>query len=310
MSEWTPYKIAFPNSSRAQSQQGNVLETVYHVAHVSNARRILEDGRLTAKLVYDESWLRKSRISVTWLSANTWANGSIYGNVQFAFPWTEIKRQRFYWVEAMTHYSPHAYRILLTDRDLSHSKHVREYHPSCNRGPLRERSGVWYWNDQCTSEFLIENDIDLEDCTAFDFVGHHSSICRLNRRGCSDMSASREQTGGRVLAFLLGNGIHSIDHVLKMQRSHGRGRSLKDTVDKGIDGIVRALGGGKDRFGGAIKSATSGRAVSRGALALYGSGQRKAARKSVALLNSSEVFERAITDIVNGHFGLTRWEIE
>ena len=118
----------------------------------------------------------------------------------------------------MTHYSPHAYRILLTDRDLSHSKHVREYDPSCNRGPLRERSGVWYWNDQCTSEFLIENDIDLEDCTAFDFVGHHSSICRLNGRGCSRHGQLPEQTGGRVLAFLLlGNGIHSTDHVCLLQ---------------------------------------------------------------------------------------------
>jgi hypothetical protein len=124
------------------------------------------------------------------------------------------------------------------------------------------------------------------------------------------MSASRELTGGRVLAFLLGNGIHSIDHVLKTQRSHGGDRSLKDTVNKGVDGIVRALGGERDRFGGAIKSATSGRAVMRGALALYGSGQRKAARALVVLLNSSEVFERAITDIVNRHFGLTRWEIE
>jgi len=310
MSEWTPYRIAFPDSSHPQSQHGNVLKTVYHVAHIEEARRILEDGRLKAGLVYDESKLKKSRISVTWLSANTWANGSIYGNVRFAFPWPEIKRQRFYWVEAMTRYSPHAYRILLTNRDLSLSKYVREYDPSCNKGPLRERRGVWYWNDQYTSEFLVEDDIALEDCTAFDFVEHHGSICRLNGRGCPGINASRELTGGRILAFLLGNGIHSIDSVLENRRSRRGSRTLTGAADRGVEGIMRALGRKKDGFGGAIKSPTSGRAVMRGAMALYGNGQRKATRKLISLLNSSEVFERALTDLVNAHFGLAGWKME
>jgi hypothetical protein len=76
--------------------------------------------------LYDESKLKKSRICVTWLSANTWATGSIYGNVQFAFHWrNQIRRRRCYWVEPMTAYTPKAYRILLTDRDLSQSNRER-----------------------------------------------------------------------------------------------------------------------------------------------------------------------------------------
>jgi hypothetical protein len=47
------------------------LTTVRHVAHVSSARRVVEDGRIKAGLVYDESRLNKSRISVVWVSANT-----------------------------------------------------------------------------------------------------------------------------------------------------------------------------------------------------------------------------------------------
>src|SRR5712691_9415636 len=102
MSEWEHYRIRLPKGSGWQAGDGRVLETVYHVVHVPDARRILEDGRLKAGPVYDESRLKKSRMCVTWLSANTWAPGSIYGNVQFAFPWSQqIIGRRFYWVEAM-----------------------------------------------------------------------------------------------------------------------------------------------------------------------------------------------------------------
>jgi hypothetical protein len=123
MSEWTPYKIRIPKPSGPGVDEGRPLQTVYHVVHVPTARRILEDGCLRGGLIYDESRLRKSRTCVTWLSANTWGPGSIYGSVQFAFPWAnQVRTRHCYWVEAMTAYSPAAYRILLTDRDLSRSK--------------------------------------------------------------------------------------------------------------------------------------------------------------------------------------------
>jgi hypothetical protein len=142
MSEWSPSRMQIPKASSSSSCDGQLLETVYHVVHVPVARRIL-DGHLRAGLIYDESRLQKSRICVTWLSANTWVFGSIYGNVQFAFPWNKQIRKRCYWVEAMTRYNPHAYRILLTDRDLSGSKHAREYDPESSKGPLRIRAGKW-----------------------------------------------------------------------------------------------------------------------------------------------------------------------
>ena len=310
MSEWTPYRIQVPKESAPSSRDGQMLETVYHVVHVPTSRRILEDGYLRAGLIYDESRLQKSRICVTWLSANTWALGSIYGNVQFAFPWNEqIRKRRCYWVEAMTGYSPHAYRILLTDRDLSGSKHVREYDPESSKGPLRHRDGKWYWNNQFTSELIIESDIDLEYCTGFDFISHHSSICRPNSSSCRDFNRTCSSVGGQVLAFLLGQGLHSIDHVLKQRSRFDRQRRLSDAVDVGIDGILRALGRKKDRFGGVVKSESSRQAVATGALALYGAGKAAAARELLKLLKSASVFEDALTEIINEHFGITRWTL-
>jgi hypothetical protein len=53
------------------------LDTVRHIAHVPHARRIIEDERVKAGLVYDESRLKTSRISVAWVSANRWSRGSL-----------------------------------------------------------------------------------------------------------------------------------------------------------------------------------------------------------------------------------------
>jgi hypothetical protein len=184
MPEWDPYKVKIPKAGSPPGG-GAVLETVHHVVHVPVARRILEDGKLRAGLVCDESRLNKSRTSVNWLSANTWGPGSIYGNVQFSFPWTVlIDGRHFYWVEAMTGYSPHAYRIVMTDRDLSHSRYVTPYDPSSDKGPLRERGGVWYWNGNYTSEFMIDGDLDLADCNSFEFISHNNNICRVHGSKC------------------------------------------------------------------------------------------------------------------------------
>jgi hypothetical protein len=306
MSEWKPYKITFVKSS-PDPLGGRLLHDIHHVVHVPSARRILEDGHLKASLIYDESKLRKTRIAVNWLSANMWANGSIYGNVQFTFPWSaQIKGRRFYWVEAMTGYKPHAYRILMTDRDLSNWKHVREYDPSSDRGPLRERNGHWYWSDQYTSEFMIEGDIGLEDCTDLNFIEHHNRICRLDG-SCTDRASPTHRIAGQVIAFLLGHGIHCVDHVLKKPSGYEGRRPLEWAVDLGIDGIIRALGTKKERFGGAIRLADSRKAVVRGAMALYGAGQVKPARELIALLKNESVFETALVEAVNEHFGISGW---
>lgn len=308
--EWTSYRIRIPEATRRHSRDGVILETVHHVVHVPTARRILEDNRLRAGLIYDESRLNRSRMCVTWVSANTWGPGSIYGNIQFSFAWSDLIRdRRVYWVEAMPDYSPRAYRLLLTDRDLSASRHVTPYDPASDEGPLRERDGVWYWNDTYTSEFMIDADLPLRRCTGFAFINHRPDRCRLNGSSCTDRTAPPYRTGGRVLAFLLGNDLHGVDRVLKTPVAPRRGRPLSDAVDVGIDGIMRALGNNKSRFAGGIWRPTSRQAVLRGALALYGADRKAEGRKLISLLKSQEVFEKALTEIVNDHFGINNWTL-
>ncbi len=313
MVEWKPYRIKIPGYTKSALTlvEGIELEKVFHVVHVPVACRILEDGKLRAGLIYDESRLNKSRIAVTWLSANTWHNGSIYGNVQFSFDWKKQATDRqFFWVEAMPQYSPHAYRILVTDRDLSKSKHVQPYDPAATKGPLREYNGTWYWNGDYTSEFMVEADISLDKCTGIDFITHHHERCRPHKSACKDRGRPTHHPAGKIIAFILGHDLHSVDHVLE-QPSIWRSESpLNASFDSGIDGILRVFGGKADKFGGAISLPKSRKAVVKGALALYGSGQTKAAQDLAALLKSESIFRTALTEIVHEHFEINDWEIE
>jgi hypothetical protein len=114
MPEWKRFKMSL-KPLRREGGTAHELTTVRHIVHVPVARRIIEDGRIKAGLVYDESRLNRWRLSVVGVSANTWGPGSIYGTVEFQFSWSDlIVDRKIYWVEGMDDYSPPAYRLLLT----------------------------------------------------------------------------------------------------------------------------------------------------------------------------------------------------
>ena len=309
MPEWKEYRFTIPRRNARWSTDGGRLSTVYHIVHLPQARRIFEDSRLKASLIYDESKLKRSRICVTWLSANTWVNGSIYGNVQFAFDWKDIiEGRKIYWVEAMPYTSP-AYRFLIAKREIRQSKYVTPYDPEKDQGPLRKRDGEWYWNTEYTSEFMIEDDILLKDCTGLDFVSHHPRKCRTYGPACAYKHDSRNETAGQVLAFLLSSSSNRNARNLIRERQDGTVH-LTSEAESGVYGIWHALGRNRGNFKGGIKKVESRRAVLLGALALYGAEQDKAAKELVSLLNSQDVFEKALVDIVRKKSGVADYELE
>ena len=309
MAEWERYACTIPKSEESRAD-GLSLSTVYHVAHLPEARRILEDGRLRAGLVSDESKLKRSRTCVTWLSANTWVNGSIYGNVEFAFDWTKIiENRQVYWVEAMTSYRPHAYRFLLTDRDMSGSKYVVPYDPEKDKGPLRKREDKWYRNGEYTSEFMLEDDVSLGDCTNMSTISHHEYSCALNGQGCPYKGKNLYEMAGRVLAFLLASNLHTVDHALFKNKEDGT-KSSTFAIRSEVMGIWGALSGyGKERFSDGLKNPASGQSVLRGALALYGAEQVQAAKDLTSLLHSPEDLEQALTEIIEEHFDIDDYQL-
>jgi hypothetical protein len=299
VSEWSPYAVIFKNGEPPENSAR--LQRVFHIVHAKIFRRILEDEFLRSGLVRDESILKKSRICVTWLSANDWYQGSIYGTVRFSFDWESlVEDKRIYWVEVIPYPNP-AYRFLLTDRDLGTNRHVKPYDPVTDKGPLRKKDGSWYWNNQYTSEFMIESDISILDAVKIDFVEH--TRCKEAGNGCRDNKLGRSRVGGEVTAFALGNAIHCIDRLLRDDEG------LTMAAEQGIASIYTQLASRDDYFGGKLARTQSNIAVVRGALALLGSGQKEAARALVGMLRTKACFDEALETIVRKHLKIKSWSI-
>ncbi len=66
--------------------------------------------------------------------------------------------------------------------------------------------------------------------------------------------------------------------------------------------IKNVLGGNQVSFNGPIKHESSRQAVMRGALALYGSKQDKAAAELIALLENDDIFDKALCEVVAQRF--------
>ena len=276
------------------------------MAHIAEACHILEDGSLKTRRICNGRLLNRPDIAVTWLSANEWGGkrnvkgpGSIYGTVSFAFSWSEqIARRRFYWVEAIAARRPDAYRILITHRD--RSGYLKPYDPSSACGPLREREGLWYFNAAYQSEFMFEAALPLRKCLGFDIIPHNRTICHVSDKQCPDLF---EHPAGRLLAFILGNGVHSIDHLLRRPCGDDASWVWGDTVLNGIDEIKAEFGADDGRFGGFVGRKKARSALLRGAMALFGDGRPKAAHSLVDVMNSRQVFENALKEVREEHFG-------
>lgn len=309
MNEWDTYKIKIPKPGVLEDNV-SVLEEINHVVHPPAARRILEEGKVRAGIVYDESRMNKTRHQVVWLSANTWSNGSIYGTVQFTFPWASIiKGRRIYWVEAMAYSNP-AYRLLVTNKDVSHLSFLAPYDPTKDKGPVRYRDGTWYWNHKYTSEFMIDSDIDLSDCTGFKGINHKRDGCRIYGWACAEREGQSFLTGGRMLAFVLSCGIHCVDQALRTVPSGDLSRQFSYDLDSAIGGIWFSLAQNRHAlFGGPIQETNGGKEVVIGSLALLGSGQQDEARKLVTLLRDEATFQATLEEIVNSHFGISGWTL-
>lgn len=202
--EWYPYKIGDLPTGNRENNDCFSFSSVHYICHLNDAFRVFEDRRIRSSLVWDESKLRSTRKCVSWASANTWFNGSIYGNVRFEFDWKELVHgKRFYWVEAIA-YNPDAFRILISDNE--HSD-LKEYDVASGDGPLfyHSKSDTWYRNGKLTSEFLFDDDLVLQDCTKVGFEDHHPTKCRRLKSQCPYLGKRGVEVGAKLLARIVGH---------------------------------------------------------------------------------------------------------
>jgi hypothetical protein len=216
------------------------LMAVSHVAHIPVGYRIVEDKKLRADLVFDESILNDYRARVVWLSPNDWtgAGGFRYGNVSFAFPWrTVIEGRRCFWVESIA-YGIEACRILVTSTDWSGV--LRPYDPVRGDGPWWvDPEGNHFWNGNYCLEVMTEDDVSLELATGLSFVGHHANRCSIDPYGCPDLGKSDRQGGAEFLATLVSR--YQSLHLPSVLYTYGDGhQSVSGSVGAALNTLMHA----------------------------------------------------------------------
>ena len=204
--EWRKYKVGEKSTKSNWTEPScQPFSVVRHIAHIKDAIRIIEDRVIRSSLVWDESKLNNTRTCVSWVSPNTWAYGSIYGNISFEYLWNDlVKGKKLYWVEAFKKYNPPAYRILITDNDYSNSKLVIPYPIGDGSGPIYFDGNEWYRNGNYTGEFLIDQDLYVDSCYEIEFENHNRRICSKSGSGCCDIKLSKNKAGSRFLANIIG----------------------------------------------------------------------------------------------------------
>jgi hypothetical protein len=292
-SEWEQYKIADKYAE---------LTTVKHIVHLPVARRIIEDGKIKSGLVFDKSRLNKSRISVTWLSANDWSPGSLYGTVEFQFSWEKIiKHKRIYWVEAMPSYHPAAFRFLLTFEEIT-SPLVTKYDPEKDDGPLKKVDGKWRWHPDFCSEFMVADDFPMSETTGVSFVHHNQRYCRT-KSNCIEQTTNPapQTTSGKLLAYILAHGVHDLDR--HMAPDPGGRNGILDMASAWLWIVLNYV-----KYTGSVKNDDECDSALKGALALFGVDKIDDGKKLLGLMAGSSEAHAALARVIRSHFKAPTWD--
>ena len=303
--EWHALRCNAPSSfGLINDNQCVPLKRVLHIAHVAQAQRIITDGFVSASLVRDESRLNQSRVAVSWLSANSWAHGSFYGNVQFTMDWEQVIRgRRLYWVEAIP-YGTTAYRFLITDQVLAQSDLVRSYDPKTADGPVICRDETWYWNSTYTSEFMVAADLSLDAFSRIDFVNHHPQHCKGTQQPCPDMKRSSYEARLLTLSYIFANSLHTVDHMLRQEIG---GHPLHE-VNQFVIWMMQLITNHVDRFRGRKLKSKHRNSLTCGLLSLWSCRRFEDAALLASMFPDKETLYKALCRAIADHFHLQSYD--
>jgi hypothetical protein len=292
--DWAAYSCELPPRPFGKT---SALTSLYHVTHSHTAVRIIDDGRISRGLVYDESRLNVTRRTVVWVSPNIWHYGSRYGTVQFEFDWAKlVAGKTLYWVEAMTEYSPPAVRFFLTREDVSDLPGIVPYDPVRHNGPLHYDGEKWWWNGSYTAEIMVDDHLSLGDCTKIDFVAHHNQYCNIGHHQCTERGKDGNDSAMRVMAHILASQRETVNHALK--RDDG---SLSGPAERALVLIGMSL---RSRKGpdGPVRKSSEVTAVMKAAMSQIAIGRMNDAKKLASLLKSESLIWACLQELCKDHF--------
>lgn len=304
---WHPYSVgALPTRRGIYNSNCSKFGEVSHTAHVQTALDIVRDGIFRSRLVYDESILNMHRLPVVWLSPNAWdVPGSRYGSVEFWFDWKKlIAETKFYWVEAITRYSPPAPRILITSMDRTNLPVVR-YDPGDCDGPwaYNKSDDTHYRNGEYTLEFMYESDIRIDSVQKITFVKHSPKYCSIKREKpalCEERGLLAEHACVRFISGLMARNLKKINRCFRIGNvasddlRHFNLHSLSLSYDS------------RDEFSGSTKGDTDlGRALARSFFHFQSLGEHDTAKTVMLSYKSNDEFNEATMKVIADHFDVT-----
>jgi hypothetical protein len=121
------------------------------------------------------------------------------------------KGKNFYWAEVVTKYNFPACRFLITANKYPHLAHLKPYDPTKRGGPwwYDEKTKTHYQNEKAACvEFMIDEDLYLDDSLKTEFVRHSDRYCCIERsypQNCNEFGDLPENIGARLLGQILGS---------------------------------------------------------------------------------------------------------
>ncbi|MDR3480939.1 MAG: hypothetical protein P4L91_09525 [Burkholderiaceae bacterium] len=304
MEPWDSYKVKPAGfiPSNTINNACREFTVVTHTSHVESALGIINAREIKPGLVYDKSILNTERILVSWLSPNHWHPGYRYGNIQFEFDFFKISQgKNFYWVEVID-YSPHACRILITDK--SHDGQLQRYDPLKGNGPwwYDERSNKHFFNGDFCLEFMIEAPVELSKLTSFSFVDHHGGMCSAHKNNigaCDQLGLSASAGGALFFARAIATGVDLSGLATFLVKPDGKaGIYLQAAYEHLLYKAYRPPPG--FQFSGSLDEWSSDILLThaRSFIAAYAYGRQDDAKHYHGLFKSEYVFRDAIAAVV------------
>lgn len=299
---WSKYTVGEPSTQKNWTNQNcEPFSEIYHVTHLNTAIRIIEDQKVEAGLVYDESILNTERILVNWLSPNTWTNGSIYGNVSFCFDFDElINGKKCYWIEAIKQYSPTALRILVTKKNYDDNPLFQRYDPCAKDGPwwFDKKENTHYRNGLYTLEIMYEGNLRLDE-SQIKFVDHSDRWCCLNRSNpekCPDFNKKCHKASAEFIAKVIAAEIECKEYLPVEENN------LNSGIKSGGNHLERCLASNAEFKGSITSRSDTVKPLVRATLNAFKNGNEDERMKLISLFKSEEGLMRSLWAIINGHF--------
>lgn len=154
---------------------------LYHVTHIESAVSIIKDNKICAGQIKDDP--RLADLPGVWLTPNTWAEGSFYGNIRFGISIVSVvESYRFYWIGISKWYDDRTCNFIISIDPLD-AKGFRPYDIRNSPGPLRFRNGSLERNSSVNIHIIHNDSIDIDKIENLSSVDHHGERC-LTKKSC------------------------------------------------------------------------------------------------------------------------------